>query len=47
MAKQGCSVWNALVRGSGLANDLLLGTGKVLDELYFLQRLIPSERQGT
>lgn len=23
-----------------------LGTGKVLDELYFLQRLIPSERQG-
>ena len=24
-----------------------LGTGKVLDELYFLQRLIPSERQGT
>ena len=23
-----------------------LGTGKVLDELYFLQKLIPSERQG-
>jgi len=24
-----------------------LGTGKVLDELYFLQKLIPSERQGS
>jgi rod shape-determining protein MreB len=24
-----------------------LGTGKVLDELYFLQKLIPSQRQGT
>ena len=24
-----------------------LGTGKVLDELYFLQKLIPSERQRT
>ncbi|MEI6634298.1 MAG: rod shape-determining protein [Chlamydiota bacterium] len=24
-----------------------LGTGKVLDELYFLQKLIPSARQGT
>lgn len=27
-------------------NTVALGTGKVLDELYFLQKLIPSERRG-
>ncbi|MCX6355985.1 MAG: rod shape-determining protein [Candidatus Aureabacteria bacterium] len=28
-------------------HTVALGTGKVLDELYFLQKLIPSERRGT
>jgi len=28
-------------------NTVALGTGKVLDELYFLQKLIPSERRGS
>jgi len=27
--------------------SVALGTGKVLDELYFLQKLIPSKRQGS